>query len=192
VSVPKRGDGFTLIELLIVVAIIGILAAIAIPNFLEAQTRAKVARVESDERTLGMALEMYYLEYNDYPPKSAWGSHTNAAYFNALSTPIAFISCADCVDDPFQYEPDHDSMEGLRYGYYQPYKVPWKFMVYPFYRGTMINPARYLWWIVSRGPDRAMNADPNDTTAVPLGQYYPYDPSNGTVSDGDINRMGPY
>ena len=51
--------GFTLIELLIVVAIIAILAAIAIPNFLEAQTRAKVARVLSDQRTLGTAVEQY-------------------------------------------------------------------------------------------------------------------------------------
>ena len=48
---------FTLIELLIVVAIIAILAAIAVPNFLEAQTRAKVARSVADIRTLATALE---------------------------------------------------------------------------------------------------------------------------------------
>jgi prepilin-type N-terminal cleavage/methylation domain-containing protein len=61
--------GFTLIELLIVIAIIAILAAIAVPNFLEAQTRAKVARVKSDQRSLATGLEAYYVDNNNYP---AW------------------------------------------------------------------------------------------------------------------------
>ena len=60
--------GFTLIELLIVVAIIAILAAIAVPNFLEAQTRAKVSRVLSDMRTVNTALETYKIDNNKYPP----------------------------------------------------------------------------------------------------------------------------
>jgi prepilin-type N-terminal cleavage/methylation domain-containing protein len=56
--------GFTLIELLIVVAIIAILAAIAVPNFLEAQTRAKVSRVLADQRTMATALESYAVDWN--------------------------------------------------------------------------------------------------------------------------------
>ncbi len=58
---------FTLIELLIVVAIIAILAAVAVPNFLEAQVRAKIARVKTDMRTLGTALESYRVDNTGYP-----------------------------------------------------------------------------------------------------------------------------
>src|SRR5438874_2644032 len=59
---------FTLIELLIVVAIIAILAAIAVPNFLEAQTRAKVSRSLNDMRAAATALEAYAVDNNSYPP----------------------------------------------------------------------------------------------------------------------------
>ena len=58
---------FTLIELLIVVAIIAILAAIAVPNFLEAQVRSKVSRVHADMRSTATALEMYRMDFGHYP-----------------------------------------------------------------------------------------------------------------------------
>lgn len=62
-----KAGGFTLIELLIVVAIIAILAAIAVPNFLEAQTRARVSRATADMRTLATAIESYRIDNGDYP-----------------------------------------------------------------------------------------------------------------------------
>ena len=64
-----RHRGFTLIELLIVIAIIAILALIAVPNFLEAQTRAKVSRVLADMRAYATSLEAYMADYGAYPPE---------------------------------------------------------------------------------------------------------------------------
>lgn len=63
----NRG-GFTLVELLVVVGVVSILASIAVPNFMEAQTRAKVARVEADLRSLDTALETFRVDNNHYPP----------------------------------------------------------------------------------------------------------------------------
>ncbi len=66
-AIQKEGGGFTLIELLIVVAIIAILAAIAIPNFLEAQTRSKVSRVKSDLCIIATAVESYTVDWGVTP-----------------------------------------------------------------------------------------------------------------------------
>jgi prepilin-type N-terminal cleavage/methylation domain-containing protein len=63
-----RRRAFTLIELLILVAIIAILAAIAVPNFLEAQIRSKVAAARDEMHTLAAALEAYWIDQRAYPP----------------------------------------------------------------------------------------------------------------------------
>lgn len=64
----RRGSrGFTLIELLIVVAVLGIVAAIAIPNLLNAIDRSKQKRTMVDMRCIGTAVESYAVEFNVYP-----------------------------------------------------------------------------------------------------------------------------
>lgn len=79
--------GFTLIELLIVVAIIAILAAIAIPNFIEAQVRSKVSRVKADMRSIAVALESYRIDNQHYPV-------TQGGYSEIYGQAVAFSSAS--------------------------------------------------------------------------------------------------
>ncbi len=63
----RNQKGFTLIELMIVIAIIGILAAIAIPQFTKYRAKAFNAAALSDARNLKTDLEAYYAEWEQYP-----------------------------------------------------------------------------------------------------------------------------
>jgi prepilin-type N-terminal cleavage/methylation domain-containing protein len=63
----SKSKGFTLIELIIVIAILGILAGIAIPRFLDAQAAARGSRIVADLRTIDSAATIYYAKNGKYP-----------------------------------------------------------------------------------------------------------------------------
>src|SRR5262245_9105031 len=108
----RRTEAFTLIELLIVVAIIAILAAIAVTNFLEAQTRSKVSHAKADMRSLAVPIEAYAVDNNNYPAPDfpTWnlphglGSVSTFVTFRAygMTTPVAYIT--SIPNDPFGRE----------------------------------------------------------------------------------------
>jgi prepilin-type N-terminal cleavage/methylation domain-containing protein len=77
-SINKTNSGFTLIELLLVVAIIGLLAAIAIPQFVVYRTRAIDTQMKNDLKNAAMAMESYFAEFKIYP--ASVGSISSAGY----------------------------------------------------------------------------------------------------------------
>ena len=67
----RKNKGFTLVEILIVVVILGILAAIVIPQFSEASTQAKVNSLASNLQTMRSQISLYKIQHNDSPPPAA-------------------------------------------------------------------------------------------------------------------------
>lgn len=191
---------FTLIELLIVVAIIAILAAIAVPNFLEAQTRSKVSRVKADMRSMAVALEAYMVDHNAYPRSYRLVGETRTYINSQLTTPIAYITSV--FPDPFNItDPNPDNRVF-------PYWGPDYFRVAEGSMDKILSEVlpnvaddsdgklttTNFWVILSFSPDQDF-----DCLDTPMGAIrcrengWPqvmqeYDPTNGTISDGDIFR----
>jgi general secretion pathway protein G len=98
----RKETGFTLIELLIVVAIIGIIAAIAIPNLLNAIDRSKQKRTMADMRSVGTACEEYSIDNNFYPVQTTQGDVSGIAA-NLTPTYIKVVPTVDGWNWNIQY-----------------------------------------------------------------------------------------
>jgi len=200
-TLRRKGTAFTLIELLIVVAIIAILALIAVPNFLEAQTRAKVSRVHSDHRALVAAVEAYCVDHGTYPRKGEGGVDDPWGLIK-LTTPIAYITNS-LMTDPFLPAGKRNSNVDVNQNYYyatfEDEEMRERFTPpgFPAYKGhnlLLSFPGPYRYYVAGYGPDFLMqwDDDPNlKSLGLPCDRYLPYDPTNGTVSYGDIVRFGP-
>lgn len=211
----RRPAGFTLVELLIVVAIIAILAAIAVPNFLEAQTRAKVSRVRADMRSMASMMEAYRVDGNAYPiPADPSGNRivnpaaaTTVSPFETrvpvlLTTPVAYLSSRP--EDPFAVTRTGESRlyNAVTRGYvdirmrHAPL-ANWQVAYDRFFVELTGRPAPGVidYFFVSFGPDQDHDMDVPHVGPVTHphthGKGALYDPTNGTLSSGDIYYFGP-
>ena len=185
-------SAFTLIELLIVVAIIAILAAIAVPNFLEAQVRAKVSRSKADMRSLATAIESYNVDNNKYPEPDQ-SNMDLTSYMAPLTTPVAYINVLPRYTwAPWVVYLPPDWAPVQVYCYHYECKAYWDKSAasYPGYLtwDNYDSTGREDWWLAATGPDGEQN---RQTVGVPGSCSLLYDPTNGTVSEGDIILMGP-
>lgn len=185
-------QAFTLIELLIVVAIIAILAAIAVPNFLEAQTRSKVTRTKADLRSLATAIEAYRIDANKYPPHgrvtitndveevATAAAFTDENEFVAfwITTPIAYIT--SIPSDPFADKLTGPSPQIKYFDYINLLNHISLPGAPPLAVAQAFVDQWGQWRMSGCGPDLDRGEDTKNNII--------YDPTNGTVSDGDVVR----
>jgi len=182
---------FTLIELLIVVAIIAVLAAIAVPNFLEAQTRAKVARVKADHRAIATGLDSYAIDHNIYPATDTLYTPMPSQRLEPITTPISYLT--SIPNDPFNRKMGNSYEDSLR-----SHDPDEPLNIYLYNRESsqtaLGGKGKTSYSLTSGGPDGHIHF-PYFAFAdifIQSGTYinYAYDATNGTISSGEIFRRG--
>jgi prepilin-type N-terminal cleavage/methylation domain-containing protein len=195
--VSKKVFAFTLIELLIVVAIIAILAAIAVPNFLEAQVRSKVSRVKSDMRSFAVGLEAYMVDHNHYPRSYRLVGETRTYINSQLTTPIAYLTSV--FPDPFnQVDANPDDRvfpywgpDYIELGRSTSMPILLQEILPNVTDGSELNNVDF-WILMSFSPDQDFDCLDSPMGAIKsTASTWPqtiqqYDSTNGTISDGDV------
>lgn len=176
--------GFTLIELLIVIAIILILISIALPNFLEAQMRAKVAKCKGEIRSITTSLESYYLDFKIYPAESEDNALQRVRLQRGLfwlTTPIKYMSTIP--RDVFAKQDTDGGVLFYEFGGLERNLVGMKCMQ-----------CLETWAIFTQGPDAdehdVRSSDPHVLMYEDDYSVDSYSPTNGSTSKGDIFQFG--
>jgi type II secretion system protein G len=173
--------GFTLIELLIVIAIILILIAIALPNFLEAQIRARVTKAKGEIRSLAIAMDSYFLDFKAYPAETEgdFGRPRGAFGHSWLTSPIAYI--ASVPEDPFGGTSQNGELRTYESGGIE--------------RGIFPCPGCLETWVIySSGPNEtsepALRSGAPHYSTPSHNRVQTYSSTNGTRSEGVIHWYG--
>jgi hypothetical protein len=128
--------------------IFAILAAIAVPNFLEAQTRAKVSRAKADMRSISTGVASYVVDFSVYPDPDTETWHPSLLEVPGLTTPIAYLTAFPREAFPRKEDELYASESMFGNGdYYRYYNTKrWKLP-------SRTRQTRLKWFLMSHGPD---------------------------------------